>query len=224
MGPAEVPYAIDLTDSNVPSYEVEGDGNQLSVNGDERSGSGRIAAAVKLDQPGAPPLARVPNPGGPPAAAGHHGAPATQPKPPATTHQHDHLAPAAAAEPVGHRHDEGLFGLTIPLLGEPLDAKHAIGLLFLAVLIPSLCWASVQLDRRYRRKMELRARRPPSPAPPSAAPPPAYAAPRTRPPGPVPAEEYWWPYGSSQEERTLPLGRVPLEEDAWPPGTGRRPR
>jgi len=227
MGEAEVAYAIEFTDSNVPSYDVEGGGNQLSVNGDERSGSGRIAAAVKLDQPGAPPLARIPNPGGQPAAAGHHGAPAAKPKAPAApapTHQHD-LTPAADTHAVGHSHGEGLFGLTIPLLGEPLDAKHAIGLLFLAVLIPSLCWASVQLDRRYRRKMELRARRPPSPAPPYAAPPPAYAAPRTRPPDPIPAEEYWWPYGSgAQEERTLPLGRVPLEEDAWPHGTGRRPR
>jgi hypothetical protein len=226
MGEAEVPYAIDFTDSNVPSYDVEGGGNQLSVNGDERSGSGRIAAAVKLDQPGAPPLARIPNPGGQPAAAGHHGAPATKPKAPAApapTHQHD-LNPAADTHAVGHSHGEGLFGLTIPFLDEPLDAKHAIGLLFLAVLIPSLCWASVQLDRRYRAKMERRAQRPPSPAPPYAAPPPAYAAPRARPPDPVPAEEYWWPYGSSQEERTLPLGRVHREEDAWPYGTGRRPR
>jgi hypothetical protein len=227
MGEAEVPYAIDFTDSNVPSYDVEGGGNRLSVNGDERSGSGRIAAAVKLDQPGAPPLARIPNPGGQPAAAGHHGAPAAKPKAPAApapTPQHA-LTPAADAHAVGHSHGEGLFGLTIPLLDEPLDAKHAIGLLFLAVLIPSLCWASVQLDRRYRAKMERRAQRPPSPAPPYAAPPPAYAAPRTsHPPGPVPAEEYWWPYGSAQEERTLPLGRATQEDDAWPYGTGRRPR
>jgi G8 domain len=225
MGEAEEPYAIDFTDSNVPSYDVEGGGNRLSVNGDERSGSGRIAAAVKLDQPGAPPLARIPNPGGRPAASGHHGPPAAQPTPPAAAHQHD-PTPVADARAVGHSHGEGLFGLTIPLLGEPLDAKHAIGLLFLAVLIPSLCWASVQLDRRYRRKMELRARRPPSPAPPYATAPPAYAAPRTtpRPPDPVPAEEYWWPYGNAQEERTLPLGRAPLEQDAWPHGTGRRPR
>jgi hypothetical protein len=187
-----------------------------------------MAAAVKLDQPGAPPLARIPNPGGQPAAAGHHGAPAAKPKAPAApapNHQHD-LTPAADTHAVGHSHGEGLFGLTIPLLDEPLDAKHAIGLLFLAVLIPSLCWASVQLDRRYRAKMERRALRPPSPAPPYAAPPPAYAAPRPpRPPDPVPAEEYWWPYGSgAQEERTLPLGRAPLQEDAWPYGTGRRPR
>src|SRR5215216_3297580 len=230
MGEAEVAYAIEFTDSNVPSYDVEGGGNQLSVNGDERSGSGRIAAAVKLEQPGAPPLARVPNPGGQPAAAGHHGASAAKPKAPAapapTAHQHD-LTPAADTLAVGHSHGEGLFGLTIPLLGEPLDAKHAIGLLFLAVLIPSLCWASVQLDRRYRRKMELRAQRPPSPAPPYAAPPPTYAAPRAapRPPDPVPAEEYWWPYGSSAtEERTNPYGWTPQEEDAWPYGTGRRPR
>jgi hypothetical protein len=127
---------------------------------------------------------------------------------------------------VGHSHGEGLFGLTIPLLDEPLDAKHAIGLLFLAVLIPSLCWASVQLDRRYRRKMELRAQRPPSPAPPYAAPPPAYSTPRaSRPPDPTPPEEYWWPYGSAAtEEGTWPYGRAPLEEDAWPYGTGRRPR
>jgi hypothetical protein len=228
MGEAEVPYAIDFSDSNVPSYDVEGGGNRLSVNGDERSGSGRIAAAVKLDQPGAPPLARIPNPGGQAAAAGHHGAPAAKPKAPAApapTSQHGHLTPAAAAHEVGHSHGEGLFGLTIPLLDEPLDAKHAIGLLFLAVLIPSLCWASVQLDRRYRRKMELRAQRPPSPAPPYAAPPPAYAAPRApRPADPVPAEEYWWPYGSSAtEDRTSPYGWV-QEEDAWPYGTGRRPR
>ncbi|HEX2374394.1 MAG TPA: G8 domain-containing protein, partial [Actinomycetota bacterium] len=39
MGPAEVPYAIDFTDSNVPTYEVEGGGNHLKVNGDDRSGS-----------------------------------------------------------------------------------------------------------------------------------------------------------------------------------------
>jgi hypothetical protein len=131
-----------------------------------------------------------------------------------------------ATYPVGHSQGEGLFGLTIPLLDEPLDAKHAIGLLFLAVLIPSLCWASVQLDRRYRRKMESRAQRPPSPAPPYAAPPPAYSAPRpTRPPAPVAAEEYWWPYErQATKEGTSPYGWVPQEEDAWPYGTGRRPR
>ena len=67
MGPAEVPYAIDFTDSNVPTYEVEGGGNHLKVNGDDRSGSGRIAAAVKLEQPGAPPWRASPTrrPGGP---------------------------------------------------------------------------------------------------------------------------------------------------------------
>jgi hypothetical protein len=229
MGPAEVPYAIDFTDSNVPTYEVEGGGNHLKVNGDDRSGSGRIAAAVKLEQPGAPPLARIPNPGGQAAQAGHsHGAPAAKSNPapgPAATHQHN-LTPAAAAHPVGHSHGEGLFGLTIPLLGEPLDAKHAIGFLFLAVLIPTLCWASVQIDRRYRRRMEQRAQRPPSPAPPYAPPPPAYAAPRTpRPPDPIPAEEYWWPYESPpQEERTSPYGWVPLQEDAWPYDRAQRPR
>ncbi|MFL5882525.1 MAG: hypothetical protein ACJ782_21165 [Actinomycetota bacterium] len=60
MSPAQVPYAIDFTDSNVGSYDVSGGGNRLEVNGNRRSGSGRVAAAAKLDQPGAPPLAPSP--------------------------------------------------------------------------------------------------------------------------------------------------------------------
>ncbi|MFL6190000.1 MAG: hypothetical protein ACJ75E_09150, partial [Actinomycetes bacterium] len=77
MSPAQVPYAIDFTDSNVGSYDVSGGGNRLEVNGNRRSGSGRVAAAAKLDQPGAPPLAPAPARGGPRAAraGGHsHGA------------------------------------------------------------------------------------------------------------------------------------------------------
>jgi G8 domain len=182
MGSTEVPYAIDFTDSNVGTYDVSGGGNRLAVNGERRSGSGRVAAAVKLDQPGAPPLAPVPAPGGQPAApaGGHsHGAAAAGPSgsPTTTTHQHGVSAvDAAQLEPEGHHHGEGLFGLTIPLLDEPLDAKHAIGFAVLAVLIPLLCYASVRVDRRYQRRMQqLRAERasrlaqppPPPPGPPS---------------------------------------------------------
>jgi hypothetical protein len=184
MSPAQVPYAIDFTDSNVGSYDVSGGGNRLEVNGNRRSGSARVAAAVKLDQPGAPPLAPVPAPGGQPAdpAGGHsHGAAAAGPagSPTTTTYQHGVSAvDAAHLEPEGHHHGEGLFGLTIPLLDEPLDAKHAIGFALLAVLIPLLCYASVRIDRRYQRRMQqLRAGRasrlaqrqqpPPPPGPPS---------------------------------------------------------
>ena len=160
MGPAEVPYAIDLTDSNVPSYAVSGAGNRLQVNGDQRSGSGRITAGVELEQPGAPPLARIPAPGSAAAQTDdHHGSPAAarSPASPTTLHQHS-VSPVAAAHahPDDHPHGEGIFGLTIPLLDEPLDAKHAIGLGVLLVLIPSLCYASVMIDRRYRQKLELR--------------------------------------------------------------------
>ena len=102
------------------------------------------------------------------AAAGPAGAPTT------TTHQHG--VPAAVAahlEAEDHHHGEGLFGLTIPLLDEPLDAKHAIGFAILAVLIPLLCYASVRIDRRYQRRMQQlrqdRANRqaPPPPPPPT---------------------------------------------------------
>ena len=180
MSPAEVPYAIDFTDSNVASYAVSGGGNRLRVNGDQRSGSGRVAAAVKLEQPGAPPLAPVPVPGGQAAQTGHdhHGAAAGAASAPSTTTPHQHGVSAVVTshlEPEGHQHGEGLFGLTIPLLDEPLDAKHAIGFALLAVLIPLLCYASVRIDRRYQRRMqrlrEDRANRqaPPPPPPPGPA-------------------------------------------------------
>jgi hypothetical protein len=180
MSPAEVPYAIDFTDSNVGSYAVSGGGNRLRVDGGQRSGSGRIAAAVKLDQPGAPPLAPIPAPGGQAAQAGHtHGGAAAGPAggPPTTAHHHGVAATASAhLQPEGHQHGEGLFGLTIPLLDEPLDAKHAIGFAVLAVLIPLLCYASVRIDRRYQRRMQQlrqdRANRATPPPPPP--PPPAY--------------------------------------------------
>jgi hypothetical protein len=140
----------------------------------------RIAAAVKLDQPGAPPLAPIPAPGGQAAQAGHtHGGAVAGPAGglPTTAHHHGVAATASAhLQPEGHQHGEGLFGLTIPLLDEPLDAKHAIGFVVLAVLIPLLCYASVRIDRRYQRRMQQlrqdRANRAaPSPPPP---PPPAY--------------------------------------------------
>ena len=178
MGPAEVPYAIDFTNCNVPSYQVAGDGNRLTVDGDQRSGSGRIAAAVKLDQPGAPPLAPVPVPGGQAAQSGHdhHGAAAGPASAPSTTTPHQHGVPAAMTAhlaPEDHHHGEGLFGLTIPLLDEPLDVKHAIGFGVLAVLIPLLCYASVRIDRRYQRRMqqlrEQRANRADPPPPPGPA-------------------------------------------------------
>jgi hypothetical protein len=178
MGPADVPYAIAFTDSNVPSYQVAGDGNRLTVDGEQRSGSGRIAAAVKLDQPGAPPLAPVPVPGGQAAPSGHdhNGAAAGPASAPSTTTPHQHGVPAAMTahlEPEDHHHGEGLFGLTIPLLDEPLDAKHAIGFGVLAVLIPLLCYASVRIDRRYQRRMqqlrEQRANRAAPPPPPGPA-------------------------------------------------------
>jgi G8 domain len=178
MSPSDVPYAIDFTDSNVGSYAVTGDGNRLEVDGDQRSGSARVAAAVKLDQPGAPPLAPVPAPGGQAAApAGHdHGGSAAGPAKATTTTGHRHDVPASVTahlEAEDHHHGEGLFGLTIPLLDEPLDAKHAIGFGVLAVLIPLLCYASVRIDRRYQRRMqERRAARARRPAPP---PGPAYS-------------------------------------------------
>jgi hypothetical protein len=204
MSPAQVPYAIDFTDSNVGSYAVSGGGNRLQVNGDQRSGSGRIAAAVKLDQPGAPPLAPIPAPGGQAAPAGHsHGAAATGPAGPTTTTSHHHGVSAAVTahlEPGGHDHGEGLFGLTIPLLDEPLDAKHAIGFAFLAVLIPLLCYASVRIDRRYQRRMQqLRAERasrlaqPPPPPPPG--PGAAYGG------GP---EDEWWRQSASRWRSDTP--------------------
>jgi G8 domain len=204
MSPAQVPYGIDFTDSNVGSYAVSGGGNRLQVNGDQRSGSGRIAAAVKLDQPGAPPLAPIPAPGGQAAPAGHsHGAAATGPAGPTTTTTHHHGVSAAVTahlEPGGHDHGEGLFGLTIPLLDEPLDAKHAIGFAFLAVLIPLLCYASVRIDRRYQRRMQqLRAERanrlaqpppPPQPGPGS-----AYGG---------GAEDEWWRQSASRWRSDTP--------------------
>ena len=92
-----------------------------------------------------------------------------------TTTAHRHDVPAAVTahlETEAHHHGEGLFGLTIPLLDEPLDAKHAIGFGVLAVLIPLLCYASVRIDRRYQRRMQqLRAARAQRPGPP---PPPPY--------------------------------------------------
>ena len=180
MSPAQVPYAIDFTDSNVASYAVSGGGNRLRVNGDQRSGSGQVAAAVKLDQPGAPPLAPVPVPGGQAAPTGHdhHGAAAGPASAPSTTTPHQHGVQAAVTshlEPDDHQHGEGLFGLTIPLLDEPLDAKHAIGFAVLLVLIPLLCYTSVRIDRRYQRRMQRlrddRASRqpPPPPSPPGPA-------------------------------------------------------
>jgi hypothetical protein len=180
MSPAQVPYAIDFTDSNVASYAVSGGGNRLRVNGDQRSGSGQVAAAVKLDQPGAPPLAPVPVPGGQAAPTGHdhHGAAAGPASAPSTTTPHQHGVRAAVTshlEPDDHQHGEGLFGLTIPLLDEPLDAKHAIGFAVLLVLIPLLCYTSVRIDRRYQRRMQRlrddRASRqpPPPPSPPGPA-------------------------------------------------------
>jgi hypothetical protein len=205
MSPAQVPYAIDFTDSNVGSYDVSGGGNRLTVDGGQRSGSGRIAAAVKLDQPGAPPPAPIPAPGGQAPAAGHsHGAPAAKaPSGPATTHQHGVSAAVTAhLEPEGHQHGEGLFGLTIPLLDEPLDAKHAIGLAFLAVLIPLLCYASVRIDRRYQRRMQqLRAdranrRSPPPPPPPP--PGPAYTY------GNGEDDDEWWRQSASRWRSDTP--------------------
>ena len=82
---------------------------------------------------------------------------------------------AAHLQPEGHQHGEGLFGLTIPLLDEPLDAKHAIGFAILAVLIPLLCYTSVRIDRRYQRRMQqLREQRASRQDPPPPPPPPAY--------------------------------------------------
>jgi hypothetical protein len=84
-------------------------------------------------------------------------------------------SPAQAARAAAHQHGEGLFGLTIPLLDEPLDAKHAIGFAILAVLIPLLCYVSVRIDRRYQRRMQrLREQRARRQAPPPPPPPPAY--------------------------------------------------
>jgi hypothetical protein len=204
MSPAEVPYAIDFTDSNVASYDVSGGGNRLRVNGDQRSGSGRLAAAAKLDQPGAPPLAPVPAPGVPAAQPGHqHGAAAagTAGGPPTTAHQHGvPVAATAHLQPEDHHHGEGLFGLTIPLLDEPLDAKHAIGFAVLAVLIPLLCYASVRIDRRYQRRMqqlrEDRANRtaPPPPPPPG----PAYTYGRSG------ADEWWEDQSASRWRSDTP--------------------
>ena len=102
-----------------------------------------------------------------------------------TSGTHPHGLPAAVAShlrPADHQHGEGLFGLTIPLLDEPLDAKHAIGFALLAVLIPLLCYASVRIDRRYQRRMQrLRDDRASRQAPPP-------------PPGPA------YPYGSGADE------------------------
>ena len=104
----------------------------------------------------------------------------------ATTTNHPHGLLAAVAshlEPEGHQHGEGLFGLTIPLLDEPLDAKHAIGFAVLLVMIPLLCYASVRIDRRYQRRMQrLREDR----------------ANRQAPPPPPPGPAY--PYGSGADE------------------------
>jgi G8 domain len=204
MSPAQVPYGIDFTDSNVGSYAVSGGGNRLQVNGDQRSGSGRIAAAVKLDQPGAPPLAPIPAPGGQAVPAGHsHGAAATGPAGPTTTTTHHHGVSAAVTahlEPGGHDHGEGLFGLTIPLLDEPLDAKHAIGFAFLAVLIPLLCYASVRIDRRYQRRMQqLRAERANRLAQP---PPPPQPGPGSAHGGG--AEDEWWRQSASRWRSDTP--------------------
>jgi G8 domain-containing protein len=203
MGPADVPYAIDLTDSNVGSYAVSGDGNRLQVNGDQRSGSGRVAAAVKLEQPGAPPLAPISAPAGlaaPPAAGHDHGGSAAAPAKATTTTAHRHDVPAAVTahlETEGHHHGEGLFGLTIPLLDEPLDAKHAIGFGVLAVLIPLLCYASVRIDRRYQRRMQqLRAARAQRPAPP---PPPVYSY-----GGDSGGEDDWWGQSASRWRSDTP--------------------
>jgi hypothetical protein len=203
MSSSDVPYAIDFTDSNVGSYDVSGGDNRLTVDGDQRSGSGRIAAAVKLDQPGAPPPAPVPAPGGQAPAAGHtHGAPAAKaPSGPATTtHQHGVSAAVTAhLEPEGHQHGEGLFGLTIPLLDEPLDAKHAIGFAFLAVLIPLLCYASVRIDRRYQRRMQqLRADRRPQPPPPPPSPGPAHTY------GSGEDDDEWWRQSASRWRSDTP--------------------
>ncbi len=55
MSPAEVPYAIDFTDSNVGSYAVSGDGNRLRVNGDQRSGSGCASASRSARTSGTSP-------------------------------------------------------------------------------------------------------------------------------------------------------------------------
>ena len=122
-------------------------------------GSGRITAGVELEQPGAPPLARIPAP-----AARRRRPTITMARRPPPGHPRarprciSSVSPVAAAHahPDNHPHGEGIFGLTIPLLDEPLDAKHAIGLGVLLVLIPSLCCASVLIDRRYRQKLWLR--------------------------------------------------------------------
>ena len=203
MSPTEVPYAIDFANSNVGSYDVSGGGNRLEVNGDQRSGSGRVAAAVKLDQPGAPPLAPVPVPGGQAAQTGHdhHGAAAGPASAPSTTTPHQHGVPAAVTshlEPEDHHHGEGLFGLTIPLLDEPLDARHAIGFAVLAVLIPLLCYTSVRIDRRYQHRMqrlrEDRANRQAQPPPP--------------PPGPAytygSGADEWWDQSASRSRSDTP--------------------
>jgi hypothetical protein len=203
MRPAQVPYAIDFTDSNVASYAVSGGGNRLEVNGDQRSGSGRLAAAVELDQPGAPPLAPIPAPGGQATQGGHqHGASAAGPPSAPTTTGHQHGSSAAVAshlEPEGHRHGEGIFGLTIPLLDEPLDAKHAIGFAVLAVLIPLLCYASVRIDRRYQRRMQQlrhdRAHRPVSPPPPPPPPASTYGSGE---------EDDWWSQSASRWRSDTP--------------------
>jgi hypothetical protein len=109
-------------------------------------------------------------------------------------------AATAHLQPEDHHHGEGLFGLTIPLLDEPLDAKHAIGFAVLAVLIPLLCYASVRIDRRYQRRMqqlrEDRANRaaPPPPPPPG----PAYTYGRSG------ADEWWEDQSASRWRSDTP--------------------
>ena len=107
-----------------------------------------------------------------PAQAGARAAASGAWSDPGTTTPHQHGVQAAVTshlEPDDHQHGEGLFGLTIPLLDEPLDAKHAIGFAVLLVLIPLLCYTSVRIDRRYQRRMQRlrddRASRQPPPSP-----------------------------------------------------------
>jgi hypothetical protein len=155
----------------VGSYAVSGGGNRLRVNGDRRSGSGRSRPRSSSTSPAPRPWPH-PRPRRP--------GPPDRPPPRRGRRAHDHDPPPRRPgrgplhpEPEGHQHHEGLFGLTIPLLDEPLDARYAIGFAILAVLIALLCYTSVRIDRRYQRRIQqLREQRASRQAPPP--PPPAY--------------------------------------------------
>ena len=136
-----------------------------------------------------------------PAQAGARAAASGAWSDPGTTTPHQHGVQAAVTshlEPDDHQHGEGLFGLTIPLLDEPLDAKHAIGFAVLLVLIPLLCYTSVRIDRRYQRRMQRlrddRASRQPPPSPSPSGPAYTYGS----------GADEWWDQSASRSRSDTP--------------------